>query len=107
MAECGSCHAQIVWAITPAGARAPIDRQPNREKGNVLLLQPAALQADGEHVLLAVVLSKDALKLAQERNVHGVSLYTNHWATCPDRQEWRERTDAKRQEEAQDEQKPV
>lgn len=85
---CGSCHAPIYWALTPAGARAPVDLNPDREKGNVLLLRPSSFGAT-----LAVTLSKDTLKIARDNRV---PLRTNHYAVCPDREEWRRRTDAAR-----------
>lgn len=94
MAElCKTCKAEIVFAMTPSGASAPIDLYPVREGGNVLLLAPTG-GGGGEGVLVAVVLSKGALDAAREKRV---PLRLNHWATCPDRQEWRERTDAKRE----------
>lgn len=89
MSECRSCGAPVRWAITPTGAKAPIDFATDSEKGNVLLLQPEAFGGE----LFAVTLSKDALALARQ---HG-ELRTNHYATCPDRQQWRERTDAERE----------
>lgn len=77
--------------MTPAGAKAPINYAPDPEKGNTLLLSPNAL---GEE-LLSVVLTGDALELARRQTP--VYLFLNHWASCPDRAEWRERTDAQRE----------
>lgn len=91
--ECGSCKAAVLWALTPKGERTPIDPAVNMDKGNTLVLAPKNL-----HAYLAVVLS--GKMLAQAKSA-GVDLRVNHWATCPDRQEWRERTDAKRETEAQ------
>jgi hypothetical protein len=48
VAHCRSCKAEILWAITPRGAKAPLDR-------------------DG----------------------------TNHFITCPDRDRWRKKKEAK------------
>lgn len=86
-AECGSCGAPIVWALTPGGKRSPIDL-PVVEKGNVMLTRPAWLGQP-----LATTLSGAALELARQR---GVPLHLNHYATCPEREEWRQRADAKR-----------
>lgn len=83
---CGTCKAQVVWALTPTGAKAPIDREP-AETGNVLLLAPTGFGQP-----LAVTLSQDGLEHARAQ---AVPLRLSHWATCPDKQEWRERTDAK------------
>lgn len=87
LSQCGSCRAPIVWAMSPAGKPSPIDAHPNTEKGNVLLLQPRGLGS-----MLAVVLTKDALTRARGRRL---PLHTNHFVTCPDREEHRARADAK------------
>ena len=70
----------LIWAISPAGARSPIDYVPS-EKGNVLLLSPTDL---GQ--VLAVVLTKDGLDLARER---GIPLRLNHFASCANAEEFR------------------
>lgn len=80
IAECSACKAWMLWAISPKGARSPIDFQPT-EEGNVLLLSPSGL---GE--LLAVTLSGGAL--ARARNA-GLQLRTSHWATCPNPEQFR------------------
>lgn len=95
--ECGSCKAPVHWAITPSGKRAPIDYEPQPERGNVLLLKPSTLQSGGD-VLLAVTLSGDALELGRR----GGHLFLNHWATCPDKAEWRAKQEAKRASKAAD-----
>lgn len=78
--RCKACNAAIYWAITPSGARQPIDHGAS-EQGNILLVNPSGL---GE--LLAVALSKDALTLARARPV---MLRMPHHATCPDVQQFR------------------
>ena len=70
---CSACGRMMIWAISPAGARSPIDYAPSAD-GNILLLSPTDL---GQ--VLAVVLSKDGLDLAHER---GLQLRTSHFATC-------------------------
>lgn len=85
---CRSCKAQVVWTVTPAGARAPIDAEPDRERGNVLLLRSDVI--DGG--VLSVVLSGLALSHARPSG----KLRLNHWATCPDREEWRRKVEAER-----------
>jgi hypothetical protein len=72
----------MIWAISPAGARSPIDYAPS-ENGNVLLLSPSDL---GQ--VLAVVLTKDGLELARDR---GLQLRLNHFASCPNADEFRAR----------------
>lgn len=80
METCSACGSHMIWAISPAGARSPIDYAPS-EKGNVLLLSPTDL---GQ--VLAVVLTKDGLDLARER---GIPLRLNHFASCPNAEEFR------------------
>jgi hypothetical protein len=88
MAECRSCRRRILWTLTPKGEKAPIDVDPV-ENGNTLVLQPSALPG----AYLSVVLSGKTLELAADRG----RLWVNHWATCPDREEWR-----RKQREGQD-----
>lgn len=90
--ECGSCRAPIVWALSPAGAKSPIDVYPHAEKGNVLLSAPTGFGA-----VLAVTLSKDALRLARERRL---PLRLSHWVTCPDREQHAAERDAKKAAQA-------
>ena len=88
-ASCRSCKAPVHWAFTPNGTRAPIDYEPDGEKGNVLLLKPNVLRGE----LLAVTLSGELLERARQQSRH---LFLNHWATCPDKEEWRQRQAQKR-----------
>jgi hypothetical protein len=88
MAEHCDCGAPIFWAMSPAGAKSPIDAYVNTEKGNVLLLAPT-----GMGQLLAITLSKDALKLARERRL---PLRLSHWATCANREQHAAKRDAKK-----------
>jgi hypothetical protein len=88
---CGTCRAPILWALTPNGKKAPIDREAT-PAGNVLVLQPAVL--GGKY--LAVTLSADVLDDARTRG----GLRLNHWATCPDKAEWRAKQQAKDHAEA-------
>lgn len=83
MNACKTCKAEIRWAMTPAGKAAPIDRLAV-ESGNVLLLQPTGLGK-----LLAITLTGAALEEARKQHV---PLRLNHWATCPDREQWKEGT---------------
>lgn len=73
METCSACPQRLIWALTPTGARAPIDYAPSPE-GNVLLLQP-----DGFGAVLAVTFTKDGLERARER---GLPLRTSHFTTC-------------------------
>lgn len=61
---CRSCGAPIVWCVTPAGNRMPVDADPS-PRGNLVL--------EGE--LARVVPAPDLL---DRRPRH-----TSHFATCP------------------------
>lgn len=67
---CRFCGARIVWWLTTSGARMPVDREPDRLRGNLVL-------ADVAGVTRVVVLSKAALE--QTRRL-GVELYVPHAA---------------------------
>ncbi len=84
-ATCKACQARLIWAITPTGAKAPIDRDPVEEDGNVLLLFPTGLPDP-----LAVTLSGYALETARKSPV---KLRLNHFATCPDRDQFKQEKD--------------
>ncbi len=77
MAECRSCHAPIVWAMTDAGKRMPLDPMPTTT-GTVALLQGSERRA---RVLPAAEL--------EAARAEGKTLFTPHWATCPQAREWK------------------
>lgn len=82
IAECSACGEMMLWALTPSGAKAPIEYRPG-ENGNVLLLQPS-----GWGELLAVTLSGEGLERARQR---GMDLRLSHYATCPSAEQFRRR----------------
>jgi hypothetical protein len=75
-AECRSCRARIVWAVTEAGRRIPLDAEAS-PTGN--LAQVEAL-ADGTPVV--AFLDPEAPEPEAGR-------YLSHFATCPNAKEWR------------------
>lgn len=79
---CRACRKPLIWARTPSGAKAPIERDAD-ERGNVLLLRSAALDDP-----LAVVLSGDLL---DEAKGSSVALRLNHFAYCPERERFRKK----------------
>lgn len=90
--HCRSCGAPVIWRITPKGKRTPLDPDP-RDDGNIVIADTHELAAAlGTVYGRAVTLGGDRLQRA--RAAPGRDLYVSHWATCPDRQQWRERTDA-------------
>lgn len=72
---CRFCGARIVWQLTTSGARMPVDREPDRTRGNLIV-------ADVGGVTRVVVLSKDALTQARRM---GAELFVPHAAdaSCP------------------------
>lgn len=70
----------MIWALSPGGAKSPIDYEPSKD-GNVLLLSPSGF---GE--VLAVVLTKDGLERARSRMM---PLRLNHFVTCPHREQFK------------------
>ena len=71
MSRCRSCDAEIVWAITSAGRRMPVDAAVD-DGGNLVLVP------DGDDPLVLVVGADDT------RPRH-----RPHFATCPDADDWR------------------
>lgn len=73
------------WAKTNSGKSNPLDVEPSPD-GNVAIVTTAGVAA--EPVEFAVTLSGAALV---EARTLGVDLRTSHFATCPDRDEWKGR----------------
>ncbi len=71
MSACRTCQADVVWAVTAAGKRMPVDAEPVPE-GNVALVE-----LDGGQVHATVLAEGEAL-LTDE------PLYLSHFVTCPD-----------------------
>jgi hypothetical protein len=67
VATCRSCPARIVWCVTEAGKRMPVDAEPV-PNGNVEL-------RDQGHQVLAVVHGQPPLGVDR--------LHLSHFATCP------------------------
>jgi len=68
-ARCKSCDAEIIWAVTEAGNRIPIDAEPIERPPNQFLL----VEIDNEVVAHRAV----------------EPLYITHFATCPHADEHR------------------
>lgn len=69
--QCGTCHAEIIWAVTTKAKRMPVDKDIHAQ-GNVLLADR------GGSTPLAKVLT-----VAQQFGMQG-KLRRSHFATCPD-----------------------
>jgi hypothetical protein len=82
---CRSCAAEITWAVTINGARAPIDVKPVGA-GNIVLLASER----GDKPPLALVISNLSDKAREAAVRADVPLYLDHHATCPDAAGWRQ-----------------
>ena len=67
VAQCSSCHAEIIWALTERGKRMPVDANPVPAGGNV------TLQDNGSGSPIAVY---------AKGPVPGPR-YLSHFVTCP------------------------
>ena len=65
MSTCRSCGAEIVWAITEAGKRIPLDAEPERR----------------------FVLTTDLA--TNDQTARSTATYISHFATCPNAAEHR------------------
>jgi hypothetical protein len=72
--KCRSCGAEVVWAVTNAGKRMPVDAKPVAD-GNLLLTQPAQPGVPP----VAIVVGK------------GKGTHASHFVTCPNSRTWRKR----------------
>lgn len=79
MAKCRSCDAEIVWAVSEAGKRMPLDAKPF-PGGNVEMIG-----ADAAGTPVARVLSPGA------PNETGADRHVSHFATCAQAGSWRRR----------------
>lgn len=73
-ARCRSCAAPIVWAVTTAHRRMPLDPTPD-PAGNVVMT--AAIETDDDGRLLPVV------RVLHDGDTHYGDRYRPHFATCP------------------------
>lgn len=80
--ECRSCKAEVLWAISRAGKRMPVDAVADNRpppKGGTFVLALVG----GEHG--SMVFEKfDPARHDAKRN-----RYTSHFSTCPQAGEWR------------------
>lgn len=74
--QCESCQAPIIWAVTAAARRMPVDYTP-ADGGNIAL-------RPGPQAPIAAVLSVAA-------QFGRTDLRTSHFATCPHAALWRKR----------------
>jgi hypothetical protein len=73
MSACRSCGSSILWGVTPAGKRIPLDIGFS-EAGN---LTPVGKLPDG------------AVRVRPQQPGDGPARYVSHFATCPEAGSWR------------------
>lgn len=81
--ECRACAAPILWALTDAGNKMPLDPRP-REDGNVAFV--------GRLMSIAVFgkAAKARLVAAHAKNGQDpIEWYGTHFATCPEAKRFR------------------
>lgn len=83
---CRSCGAAILWAVTPAGKRMPVDAQPTKR----ISLDSYGVKTFGD--------------LAPVANV--VDTYTSHFATCPSAAQHRKHPNPVEQASTKEQKKP-
>lgn len=74
MSICRSCGAEIVWAVTEKGKRAPLDAAP--VDGGTFSLEPGT---DSPRAVFVPVEARSG------------PLFVSHYATCPQASNWRKR----------------
>ena len=70
--QCRSCGAPILWVLTAAGNKQPLDAEPVKD-GNIILVDGVAHTLRGD--------------LFEEK--HDGPRYKSHFATCPNSKEHR------------------
>lgn len=81
------CGADIIWAVTKAGKRTPVDADPTPD-GTVLLQAPLNDQATTPR---ATVVDPDTPPI----DGWGGTLHLSHFTNCPGAERWRSRKTTK------------
>jgi hypothetical protein len=88
--RCRACPAPVKWVIMASGKRNPLDREPDPERGNVIIVDSDELAAALD-VPLGRAVALGGARLKRARETPGRDLYISHFATCPARQQFRQR----------------
>lgn len=83
---CRSCKADVLWAVTQAGERMPVNAKPSTAGNVMLTIMPG--HANRPDRLVAGVLNRQQAAGARDR---GVQLHTSHFVDCPRAAEHRRR----------------
>ena len=74
--ECKSCAAPIIWALTGTGKRMPIDARPDPY---------------GRIEITSIRYDVPTITTHPQTPLHVPTLYTSHFATCPNADQHRKR----------------
>ncbi len=83
MTTCRSCGAPVLWAVTAAGKRIPLDPEPQPD-GNVVIASEVHPRTSVECVHAEVVPARSAIHPDRLR-------YQAHFASCPNAAQHRRR----------------
>lgn len=87
--RCRACPAQIRWVVMASGKRNPLNVEPDAERGNVLIIE-SEVDADLYGVAVGRAVALGPLEASAERE-KGSDLFLSHFATCPNRGQFRRR----------------
>lgn len=79
VAECRRCHAEMIWCRTGRGKKMPVDAEPSSEGLFVI-------EGDEQDPLVRRLPNDMAATYTGDK-------YTSHFATCPNADEFRNKTD--------------
>lgn len=85
MTSCSSCGQEVIWAISPAGARMPLDARPWAE------LLTLGLVEYGSTVPVYSLKGGYAHRVTTSIPADATDRYINHFGPCPTRDQHRQR----------------
>lgn len=83
--QCRSCGARVVWARTVEGKAVPLDADRN-PAGNIVLLPD---RGTGSRLAIYRRKGDPPIDVILARTSDADGPFTSHFATCPDRDQWR------------------
>lgn len=78
--RCASCSAEIVWGVTKAGKRMPLNSPPEKRAVMVEAYEPDDEESTGS-VMFYRAEDKDHVAI--------LDTFVPHWATCPHANQWK------------------
>jgi hypothetical protein len=80
IAFCRGCQGRMVWGLSPAGKKMPVDSPAVVLETVVPRIPVYQIRLDGDDVQF--------VKVDRERADPGTRVYTPHFATCPNREQF-------------------